>query len=158
MSLWCLNTIVKCEDHPVSKGMDKSCEVQCRQFLSSLSFLWAFEGKKEKCTLLRVHAYVCACVYVCMHCAWRGVRARVLPEKGTLMRGVRLHGHSNFRKRSSCSELVHYSTAAILSSGREGLISYCSTEKKNASTLAGAAALDDFCILWVLVPKANSPL
>lgn len=89
-----------------------------------------------------VHVYMCACI---VHGG--GVRARVLTEMGTLMRGVRLHGHSNFRKHSSCSELVHYSIAAIISLGREGLISCCPTEKKNTSTLAGAAALDDFCIL-----------
>lgn len=89
-----------------------------------------------------VHVYMCACIV-----RGGGVRARVLTEMGTLMRGVRLHGHRNFRQRSSFSELIHYSLAAIISLGREGLISCCPTEKKNTSTSAGAAALDDFCIL-----------
>lgn len=61
------------------------------------------------CMHIYVHVYMSACI---VHGV--GVRGRVLPEKGTLMRGVKLHGHCNFRKRS---------------------------------TLAGAAALDDFCIL-----------
>lgn len=39
-----------------------------------------------------------------------------------------------------------------------GLISYYLVENKNTFTLAGAAVLDDFCILEVLILKAKTPL
>lgn len=39
-----------------------------------------------------------------------------------------------------------------------GFTSYYPVENKNISILAGAAGLDDFCILCVLVLEAKSPV